>query len=136
MLRACRAMCFPAPVSDEPPRGTDRIALGVATGWVLLRNRDYRRNLLFGTTLFCLVCVFCGAVFFGDWLTTRPIAFVLYWMSCFLLASFVLILAVYDLFRVRRDHRKRMRELDRELEKAAEEARRIVAEEQSGKGQG
>lgn len=102
--------------------------MGVATGWIILRHRPYRRNLLFVTTLLTLALVFAGAVPLGKMLMGRPTLFVLFWALCFLLAGFVLLLAVYDLLQIRREHQHRMDRLEEELSEAADEARRLARE--------
>ena len=47
---------------------------------------------------------------------------------CFFLVGFVLLLAVYDLIAVRREHRQRMNRLEQELSDAAKEARQLAEE--------
>ena len=103
--------------------------MGLATGWVILRHRPYRRNLLFFTTLATLVLVFLGAVPLGTLLAGNPVWFAAFWIVVFLLAAFVLLLAIYDLIRIRKDHRKRVSSLEQELADAADEARRLAREE-------
>jgi uncharacterized membrane protein len=115
-------------VEKEPPKKAEAVAMGLATGWVLLRHRPYRRNLLFMSTLLTLILVFVGATVLGPFLATKPIGFVLFWIGVFLMASFVLLLAIYDLVRIRQDHKRRMDELENELAEAAEEARRLAEE--------
>ena len=102
--------------------------MGLATGWVLLRHRPYRRNLLFISTLLTLILVFVGATVLRPFLATKPSGFALFWIGVFLMASFVLLLAIYDLVRIRQDHKRRIDELENELAEAAEEARRLAEE--------
>lgn len=111
------------PNPSEPPR---KFALGIAAGWIILQHRRYRRNVLFGITLVTMVLVFAGAVLLGGFLMERPMAFVLYWILCFLLVGLIFLLAVYDLLLVRKEHRQRMVALDRELSEAAKSARRLA----------
>ncbi len=122
-------MCFSFPVEEEPDEKVNRVAMGLATGWLILRHRPYRRNLLFFTTLATLVLVFLGAVPLGKILSATPVWFAAFWIVVFLLAAFVLLLAVYDLIRIRKDHRKRLSGLEEELAEAASEARRLAREE-------
>jgi len=123
--------------TDEPPRARDRELK--SPGPRGMRRAVYRRNVLFVTTLATLVFVFLGAVPFADSLATRPLAFALFWGGCFVLAAFILALALYDLARVRREHRLRSRELEQELARAAAEARdlarRIKEEEKTDPGE-
>ena len=115
-------------VEDESGKTTERVAMGVATGWVIVRHRPYRRNLLFITTLITLALVFAGAVPLAPALIQKPVAFFLFWTLCFLLVGFVLLLAIYDLMQIRREHRIRMNKLEQELADAADEARRLAEE--------
>ncbi len=108
-----------------------RFLLGMATGITILQHRPYRRNLLFGLTLGTLLLVFVGAVFLTRFLAENPIYFVLYWLLCFMLAGLVLLLAVYDMLMIRKEHLKRMDALDQELEEAAEEARLLAEDAKS-----
>ena len=59
----------------------------------------------------------------------NPVAFLLFWGICFLLVSLVLMLAVVDLMIIRRDHRGKLRDLERQLADAAAEARELAAAE-------
>jgi predicted Holliday junction resolvase-like endonuclease len=52
----------------------------------------------------------------------------LFWIAVFLLVAFVLLLAIYDLVQIRRDHRVRLNHLEQELADAAEEARQLAEE--------
>lgn len=124
-----RGMCFSGSVEEESEEKVNRFAMGIATGWLILRHRPYRRNLLFFTTLVTLILVFVGAAPLGRILAANPVRFAAYWIVVFLLAAFVLLLAVYDLIRIQRDHRKRVSSLEQELAGAAEEARRLAREE-------
>lgn len=57
-----------------------------------------------------------------------PLAFTVFWLACFILVVLVLLLAFYDLRRVRREHAKRLLDLDKELAATAAEARRLMRE--------
>jgi hypothetical protein len=105
-----------------------RAAIGLAFGTVVVRNQRLRRNALFGLTLLTLLLVFGGSVILGDGLMKKPMAFMIFWGLCFLLVCLVLLLALYDLLAVRREHRQRLRELDRQVVEAAELAKREAAE--------
>ena len=98
-------------------------------GLKILHQRPRRRNLLFFTTLATLILVFAGAVPLGNTLAANPLWFAAFWIVIFLLAAFVLLLAIYDLMRVRRDHEKRLSRLEKELAEASAEARRLAREE-------
>ncbi len=100
----------------------------MAFGAVVLKDRGLRRNMLFGLTLLTLLLVFGGTVILGDGLMRNPAAFLLFWGICFLLVGLVLMLALYDLLAVRKEHRKQARDLERRLAEEAELARREAAE--------
>lgn len=104
-----------------------------------LRHASWRRNLLFVATLVALFAVFLGAVPLADALAARPRVFALFWAGCFVLVALILALAVYDLARVRREHRLRSRELEKDLAQVAAEAReaaRRLREEEEGGSRG
>tara|TARA_R110002096_G_scaffold54841_7_gene141355 strand:- start:3965 stop:4372 length:408 start_codon:yes stop_codon:yes gene_type:complete len=113
-------------VKDDTNRKKDRAAFGLAAGWVIIRHRPYRRNLLFLSTLVSLLGVFAGSVFLTAFLSTRPVFFGLYWLGCFLMVGFVLLLAFYDLIVIRKEHHERLVSLGKELAEAAMEARRLA----------
>ena len=95
-------------------------------GQAFLRNRKIRRNVIFGFTLLTLFLVFGGSVVLGEKLMDSPRAFLLFWGIVIFLVGLILMLAVYDIGRIRKDHRERVRKLDAELKEAAEEAERLA----------
>lgn len=99
-----------------------------------IRHLPFRRNLLFLATLLTLALVFIGAVPLGETLMAIPFAFALYWSACFFLVAAVLMLALYDLMRVRRDHRKEARTLEKELAAAAADVREMLLEAEEERG--
>lgn len=111
------------PGSTPPKKSNNPLVMAIATSLVLLRTRRYRRNLLFGLTLFTLLVVFGGAFSLAAWLNDRPMLFASYWLACFLLVIVLLVLALYDLMMVRREHRREMRRLDQRLSDAMEDLR-------------
>ncbi len=129
-------MCLPFWVEKKPKDSEEKMLLGFAFLWVLFQNRKYRRNLLFGSTIVTMLMAFVGSVFLIDFLSKNPILFAIYWMLCLLMVGFVFILAFYDLLQVRKEHRVRMRVLDRELQEATIEARRIAAQVLKDEGDG
>ncbi len=86
----------------------------------------FRRNFLFVATLLTLVLVFLGAVPYHAKLSLSAVRFTVFWAGVFVLAAGVLALAIYDLARVRRDHQKRVRDLEKELAAAAADARELM----------
>lgn len=107
----------------------DRPAIVVAAGRIVLKDRRHRRNLIFGLTLLTLFLVFGGTVFLGDKLMEHPFAFVLFWLICFLSVGLLLMLAIYDIGRVRREHHREVNELDREFDDVSENAKRLAESE-------
>lgn len=95
---------------------------------MFLKRRPCRRNLLFGSTLLALLLVFLGAVPLASFLAGSVIRFTCFWLVVLLLVGFVLLLALYDMIRIRVEHRERLVELERELATAAEEARTLDEE--------
>ena len=91
-----------------------------------LSSFRFRRNFLFVETLVTLVLVFLGAVPFHEKLSQSAVRFTVFWAGVFVLAAGVLALAIYDLARVRRDHQKRVRDLEKELAAAAADARELM----------
>ncbi len=94
----------------------------------LLRNQKFRRNLLFGLTLLTVFLVFGGAKILGEKLMDRPVAFLLFWGICIVLVGLVLVLAIYDIGRVRKAHRQRISTLEKELEEIARDAEQLAEE--------
>ncbi len=114
--------------SDQEDKKGERVALGLAAGWVIIRHRSYRRNLLFVSTLLTLLLVFLGAAPLTEVLNQSPFWFAIFWIACFFMVGFVLLLALYDLVAIRQEHRERMHKLEQELSDAAEEARQLAEE--------
>lgn len=88
-----------------------------------------RRNFLFVATLLTLVLVFLGAVPYHEKLSLGAVRFTVFWAGVFVLATAVLALAIDDLARVRREHRMRVRELEKELSAAAADARELMRQQ-------
>jgi Sec-independent protein translocase protein TatA len=82
-----------------------------------------RRNRLFFLTLGTLAMVFAGAVPASDWLERNPGWFTAYWCLCFVLVVAILVLAIDDLSRVRKEQSRLNRQLEKELADVAAEAR-------------
>ena len=112
------------------------LMMAFATGMVVLHTRKFRRNLLFGLTLAMLVLVLVGSMLIGESLARRPVVFAIYWALCFLMLFGVLALALYDLMRVRKEHRAEMRTLDARMSADMEKLRvEAVAEAAAAKAE-
>ena len=131
--RVCFGRMVDKNSSQKRQRGGERVALGLAAGWLLVRHRSYRRNLLFVSTLLTLIMVFLGAGPLTGVLSKSPFWFAIYWMACFFLVGFVLILAIYGLIMIRKKHREQIDQLEQELSEAAEEARRLAEKANNSK---
>lgn len=97
----------------------------------LLKRRSFRRGLLIGSTILTLILVFIGAVPLNLFLGSSIETFTWFWLLVLLLVGFILVLAFYDLARIRAEHRARLRTLQEELANAADEMRQISAETQA-----
>lgn len=117
-----------------PPEKSNPLAMVIATGLVVLHTRRYRRNLLFGLTLLTLLWAFVGVAFIGAALTQRPVAFTIYWLLCFLLVLALAAMALYDLMRVRKEHRREQRKLEERLGRAMAEIKAKAALTVDGDG--
>lgn len=90
----------------------------------LIRNQRARRTLMFYSVLVVLVLIFAGSTVLWDWLREHPILFIGYWFGCAWITLLAVLLALYDLVKVRGEIRRERRRLERELaEKATEEKR-------------
>ncbi|MCE9612147.1 MAG: hypothetical protein K8R23_18270 [Chthoniobacter sp.] len=91
----------------------------------LIRDQRARRTLMFYSVLVVLVMIFVGSTLLWAWLREHPILFIGYWFGCAWITLLAMLLALYDLVKVRGEMRRERRRLERELvEKAAEEKRR------------
>ncbi len=76
-----------------------------------LRNRTARRRLMFRSTLVLLGLWAAGHFVLADRLARAPLFFLLHWTLVAFLALFLVVLALYDLLRVRREfHRESLDE--------------------------
>jgi len=90
----------------------------------LIRDQRARRTLMFYSVLVVLVLIFAGATLLWGWLREHPILFIGYWFGCAWITLLAVLLALYDLVKVRGEIRRERRRLERELaEQAAEEKR-------------
>ncbi len=95
----------------------------------------HRRNRLFFLTLATLAMVFVGAVPAADWLGGNPGWFTAYWSAGFLLVVVILVLAIDDLARVRREHERLNRQLEKELAAVAAETRELARKARESGGE-
>lgn len=99
--------------------------LGFAAGLLVMRNRELRRKLMFVVAIAAMLAVFLGGVVLMDFLMEHPWLFVIYWFVSGTLVLGMILLALYDMLRVKADQaaneRKELMGLLAEIEKAAAE---------------
>lgn len=75
-------------------------------------TRDFRRRALgICFLLASLSMLVAGETLLGERLRARPVAFLLYWLGCFVFVGLAFLMAVLDLVAVRRRVRTEQREL-------------------------
>ena len=88
----------------------------------LIRDQRARRTLMFYTVLVSLVLLFAGSTFLWPLLREHPFFFLAYWAGCAWITLLAVLLALYDMMKVRTEVRRERRRLERELaEKAKDE---------------
>lgn len=89
----------------------------------LVRNARARRLVMFYAVLIALVLLFSGSTFLWPFLREHPWIFLGYWAVCAWITLLVVLLALYDLVKVRADAIQLRRQLEREyIEKTRREA--------------
>lgn len=89
----------------------------------LIRDQRTRRTLMFYTVLGALVMIFAGSTFLQALLDPKehPILVLVYWAACAWITLLAVLLALYDLVKVRAAARSERRRLERELGAREEE---------------
>ena len=88
----------------------------------LIRSQRARRTMMFYTVLVSLVLLFAGFTFLWTLLREHPFIFLIYWAGCAWITLLAVLLALYDMAKVRGEVRREKRRLERELiEKAKAE---------------
>ena len=88
----------------------------------LVRDQRARRTLMFYSVIVALVLLFAGSTFLASLLRGHPFLFLIYWAGCAWITLLAVLLALYDMVKVRADVRRERRRLERELiEKAKNE---------------
>jgi len=118
------------------------LRLGFATGLLVLRTRRLRRRLMFYVSVAAMLAVFAGGVLLPEFLVEHPWLFVGYWFVSVTLGMSMILLALYDMLRVKADQaqgeRAELMELLAEIERvaAAEAEEREREREREGEGGG
>jgi len=99
--------------------------LSFATGLLVMRTRELRRKLMFFVSLAAMLSVFFGGVVIIDALVQSPWLFIGYWFVSGTLVLGMVLLALYDILRLKGDQalteRDELIDLLKEVEKAAAE---------------
>ena len=86
----------------------------------LIRDQRARRTLMFYSVLVALVLLFAGSTFLWSLLREHPFIFLIYWVGCAWVALLAVLLALYDMVKVRGEARRERRRIERELLEKAE----------------
>jgi hypothetical protein len=78
----------------------------------LIRGQRPRRTLMFYGVLTALVMLFSGSTFLAGILRDRPFAFLIFWAACAWITLLSVLLAIYDIAKVRADAKRQRRELE------------------------
>lgn len=81
----------------------------------LVRDQRARRTLMFYNVLAVLLLIFVGSTLLWTWLREHPLFFIGYWGLCTWLTLLAVLLALFDMAKVRLDAQRARRELEREL---------------------
>ncbi len=83
----------------------------------LLRDRAMRRKAMFWTVIVAMVMLFCGATFLAPIIDPHlhPGWFICYWLACAWVTVTVILLALFDLLRVRAQARADKRALAQKM---------------------
>ena len=86
----------------------------------LIRDQRARRLVMFYSISIALVMIFAGSTFLWSLLREHPFVFLAYWAGCAWITLLAVLLAFYDMVKVRADVRRERRRLERELIAKAE----------------
>ena len=81
----------------------------------LIRDQRARRTLMFYSVLISLVLLFAGSTFLWSLLRDHPFVFLIYWAGCAWITLLAVLLALYDMAKVRADVNRERRKIEREL---------------------
>jgi uncharacterized membrane protein YbhN (UPF0104 family) len=103
----------------------------------MIRHHRARRTLMFYSVLIAIILVFAGATVLWPLLREHPFLFLGYWAGCVWITVLAVLLALYDMAKVREEgRRERQRLRDEYLEsiKTAESDPSGMREEREGTG--
>ena len=91
-----------------------RFVIQISKG--LIRDQRARRMVMFYSVIVALVLIFAGSIMFSDaWAHEHPFLYIGYWAGCAWITLLAVLLAFYDIVKVRADVRRERRRLEREL---------------------
>ena len=86
----------------------------------LIRSQRARRTLMFYSVIVSLVLLFAGSTFLWALLRDHPVLFIAYWVGCAWITLLAVLLACYDMLKVRGEAQRERRRIERELADARE----------------
>ena len=89
-----------------------RFVIQISKG--LIRDQRARRTLMFYNVLVVLGLIFLGSTLLWPWLRDHPFFFICFWGLCGWLTLLAMLLALYDMVKVRFDARRETRRLEEE----------------------
>jgi len=87
----------------------------------LIRHQRARRLIMFYCVLAALVMVFAGAVVSDRFVREHPFAALVYWAVCAWITLLAVLLALYDIVKVRADAQRARRHLEQEYLKKTDD---------------
>jgi len=104
---------------DAQSRAVNNVRFIIQASKGLIRSQRARRTLMFYNVLVLLVMIFAGSTFFWGWLREHVWFFIGYWGFCAWLTLLAILLALYDMAKVRLDARRERQRLANEILKGA-----------------
>jgi len=81
----------------------------------LIRNQRARRLIMFYSVIIALVLLFAGSTLLWNFLRDHPLVFLAYWAVCAWITLLTVLLALYDMVRVRAEARQALRRVREEF---------------------
>ncbi len=89
-------------------RNPVRLAINISIG--IAFDQRLRRKAMFVLTLAALILLFVGTTILWPTFPDHPLFFAIYWLICAWLTVCVILLSIYDLLTVGRQHRRDVRQ--------------------------
>jgi hypothetical protein len=116
----------------EPEKQLSILSFAAHAARGLVRDQNARRKTMFTLLVIALVLLFAGSTFLQSLLNPHqhPVWFMLFWFVCGWITLTAMLLAVFDLLRVRLDARKAARRLQGNLsDEAIPDSQRSTTEQ-------